>query len=60
MKKLIIQKPFKFDKVVDCHNCEGTGQEKCVVNNQKTCGICGGTGRLIDVREGTVSLYRTK
>ncbi len=47
---------FNFCKVVTCGFCRGTGSVT-VHGESLTCYYCEGSGRLLDVRKGTVNLY---
>lgn len=53
----IISQKFNYSRIVECGYCKGTGV-LYFANVPAECGFCGGAGKLMDIREGTVSLFR--
>lgn len=52
----ILTHTFDYSRLVTCGKCKGEG----IDSDLEVCSLCGGSGELMDVRKGTMSLYPVK
>ncbi|MBN1187018.1 MAG: hypothetical protein JXB49_32370 [Bacteroidales bacterium] len=55
----ILTHTFDYSRIVTCGFCNGSGQRD-VGYGMDICTYCHGSGKLLDVRRGTMSLYPFK